>query len=254
MLHNRVLGDPSGRPVLFLHPGNAAGLAWADTVARIPGVAAHCPDLPGFGESREIPLEDYGKSADALAHLMREGGVPTPIPVVGYSMGAYTGMMLTLRHPDLVSAALLNGFQVGPLKGAWWLIPFMYLISPVMTTRFMRVRSFRALGIGESGSWAPGPESPCDVPTLRRVGALAARFDVRDRLPGLERPVTALAGDREMPDIRESVARIARDVPDARGLLAPGGHGWPAVELDLFAETVSAWLDERPLPAALKPA
>lgn len=71
MLHLRTLGDPAGRPVLFLHPGNTTGAAWGDVVRDLPGIAALCPDLSGVGQSAAIPLRDFDESADEVARLLR---------------------------------------------------------------------------------------------------------------------------------------------------------------------------------------
>ncbi|MGB3553022.1 MAG: alpha/beta hydrolase [Jannaschia sp.] len=254
MLHSRILGDPAGRPVLFLHPGNATGAGWADLVAELPGIAAICPDLPGFGRSAHHPLRDFADSADLIANLLRAQGVADRVPVVGYSLGGYTGLRLAERHPDLISGALLTSFQAMPVGGRWWLGPLMTAISPLMTRRFARIRGFRALGLPDGGSWAPGPVSPCDAATLRRIAQLAFEFDARDDLAGIKTPLLVLSGDREMQSIRDTVGLVAREVPNARGAFAPGGHGWPVVRSDLFAATVRAWLAGAALPEELVPA
>ncbi|GIT92457.1 hypothetical protein JANAI62_29150 [Jannaschia pagri] len=251
MLAHRIIGAPSGRPVLFLHPGNTTGDAWGDLIADLPGVRGICPDLPGFGGSRSTPLTDFADSADHLADLLRAERLG-PLPVVGYSLGGYTGFMLALRHPDLVEKACLTSFQVMPLCGGWWIVPFLNVVSPLMTLQFMRKRAFRSLGVPQSGSWAVSPKSPCTAATLRQIGRLAVRFDVRGHVAQVEPPLLVLAGEEELPSILDSVRLIAGGAPRARGAIAPGGHGWPATHADLFAKVVHAWLRDDPLPEVLR--
>ncbi len=252
MLSLQFLGDPAGRPVLFLHPGNATGGSWKDVVDRLPGVKAVCPDLPGFGGSAHIPLTNFEDSADHLARLMEAEGLG-PMPIVGYSLGAYTGMMLALRHPHLVERALLTSFQIIPLKGRWYLVPFLNAISPIMTTFRARKAAFSSMGIAEGGSWAVTQNSPCNARTLRSIGRLAFDFDIRDQIGDLARPTLVLAGYEEMESIRDSVVLVAEASSMAEGAFAPGGHGWPVVAADVFVDTVNAWLGDAPLPEALEP-
>jgi pimeloyl-ACP methyl ester carboxylesterase len=190
--------------------------------------------------------------ADLVAALLRSLGVG-PLPVLGYSLGGYTGLELCLRHPDLVSRALLTSFQAMPLGGRWWMGPVLAAVAPVMSLRWARRGAFRAMGVPLDGSWAPGPAAPCSAATLRRIGTLAFTYDRRAALRDLAMPVLALAGDEELPGVRETVTHIAAQAPAGRGAIAPGGHGWPAVEPALFAATVRAWLADGPLPDGLRP-
>ncbi|MEX3015052.1 alpha/beta fold hydrolase [Gymnodinialimonas hymeniacidonis] len=251
MLSVHTLGDPDGRPVLFLHPGNTVGTAWKDVVDQLPGINGICPDLPGFGASAHLPLKDFEDSADHLARFLEAEGLG-PLPVIGYSLGAYTGMMLTLRHPHLVEKALLTSFQVMPLKGRWYLVPFLNVISPLMTTFRARKSAFKGLGVENAGSWSVTPTSPCDARTLRSIGRLACDFDIRDQIHSIARPVLVMSGDQEMESIQESVHLVAEASPNANGAFASGGHGWPVVSSAIFLRTLKAWLVDAPLPDALK--
>ncbi len=253
MLKLHVFGAPSGTPVLFLHPGNATGRNWEGLAKALPGYRVICPDLPGFGESAHIPLTTIEAAAGEVARALNAEGLTDPLPVMGYSLGAYTGMMLLLRHPDRVERAFLTSFQIEPLKGAWWMVPLGDLISPLMTRRWPRRQAFKALGIPDTSTWWPAEEAPSDAATLRAISRIAVRFDIRDRLAQIDRPCLIMAGEKEHKTIKKAVTQIAGQVPGARGLIAPGGHGWPASHEVLFTQTVRAWLDKTAYPADLRP-
>ncbi|MFQ6552109.1 alpha/beta fold hydrolase [Aestuariibius insulae] len=253
MLKLNIYGAESAPPVLFLHPGNATGRNWEGLAKALPGYRVICPDLPGFGDSAHIPLTTIEAAADEVARALDAAGITDPLPVMGYSLGAYTGMMLLLRHPDRVERALLTSFQIEPLKGAWWMIPLGDLIAPLMTFAWPRRQAFKSLGIPETSSWWPSDDAPSDAATLRAISRIAVRFDIRDRLTEIGTPCLIMAGEKEQKTIKKAVAQIPRQVPGAIGLIAPGGHGWPASHEALFTHTVRAWLDQTPLPADLHP-
>jgi len=86
----------------------------------------------------------------------------------------------------------------------------------------------------------------------------------RFRLPtGLEKvtaPALVLAGRKEYAAMKQSVRDLVSILPDAKGGLVSLGekatrtqeHNWAMTAPELFAETVRAWIEEKPLPAAIR--
>ena len=89
--------------VLGLHGITASSMLFSAIAARLgPEISLVAPDFRGRGESAALP-GPYGMAAhadDSAAVLDALGGEPTP--VIGVSMGAYVGVMLAARRPDLV--------------------------------------------------------------------------------------------------------------------------------------------------------
>lgn len=93
-----------GPPVLLLHGGASDSTDWMGTMATLSGsYTFYAPDLPGFGLSERnrdgYHLSDFTHS---IAGLIRELGLPAPLPVVGHSLGGRIALDLALRQPDKV--------------------------------------------------------------------------------------------------------------------------------------------------------
>ena len=104
-LHVAELGV--GEPVLLLHGFPSY---WADWQPQMTALAARgfraiAPDLPGYGESDQLPsLLDYRSTllASDLAGLIRALGL-AKLHVVGHDWGGTLAYCLASEHPELVS-------------------------------------------------------------------------------------------------------------------------------------------------------
>jgi len=105
-------GGP-GTPVLALHGSFGRGAVFTGLAARLAGVArVVAPDQRGHGRTGRA--DSYSRDdfvADA-AHLVRALGL-APVVVLGHSLGGITAYQLAARHPDLVSALVVE--DVGPV-------------------------------------------------------------------------------------------------------------------------------------------
>lgn len=93
--------------VVLVHGITASHRAWPAVVEALPGRRVLAPDLRGRGRSNGLP-GPYGMAAhaDDVAAVLRAlaGG---PAVVVGHSMGGFVSLVLTHRHPELVSRLVL---------------------------------------------------------------------------------------------------------------------------------------------------
>jgi pimeloyl-ACP methyl ester carboxylesterase len=108
-------GNPAGEPVLLLHGFGASKENW---LPLLPFLARRyqlfIPDLPGWGESQFCAEARYGldQQVARLAEWMQQS-LPTPVHVVGSSMGGGIAGLLAARHPALVrSVTLMNAAGV----------------------------------------------------------------------------------------------------------------------------------------------
>lgn len=104
-LNTQTVGDDDGAPVVFL-PGLFGQGRNFSTIAKglQPEFRSVLVDLPNHGGSGWTDEFDYVEQADLIAEHLRAGvAADGPVALVGHSMGGKTAMVLTLRHPDLVS-------------------------------------------------------------------------------------------------------------------------------------------------------
>lgn len=99
----------AGMPVVCLHGFCQSSVFWEPTLDRLAeqGRAGLAPDLPGFGQSADLPgpytMEGF---ADAVARLLDEGDIPQVV-LAGGSMGGVVAQHFALRHSARVARLLL---------------------------------------------------------------------------------------------------------------------------------------------------
>lgn len=243
--------------VLFLHGGNVAGWMWQDQVAALADHHSLVPDLPGFGASANQPWTTMAGVADELAAEIARSAHEGRAHVVGLSLGAVLGTVLTARHPEVVRSALLTG---APLQG---------LRGPARWSGLAQLRVWdkpwywRAL--------ARAYRIPDDAVDEFVRSGLAIRRDNVERLvvevydgvraadlDGLGTasvPVLALAGEREPKAIRQALAELTSRSDAVVARLAPGMHHvWSTEDPELFNDVMRAWLLELRAEPRLLPA
>lgn len=104
-------GDPSAPPVLFLHGIPTHSFLWRKVLFELgDAIHGYAVDLPGLGDTRVSPYEDF--SAPMLAELLLEWMDRTEheqIAVVGHDVGGAVAQQLVANHPERVShLALVN--------------------------------------------------------------------------------------------------------------------------------------------------
>jgi pimeloyl-ACP methyl ester carboxylesterase len=108
-LHVRRVVDPPAPPVVLLHGLGVGGAVWQAFARRLlPRFAAIAPDLRGHGQS-DAPFEGYQPSdyASDLPPLLQALSTPTPLPVVGHSLGAMVAAALAQANAHLVDRLVL---------------------------------------------------------------------------------------------------------------------------------------------------
>ena len=104
-----AVGDYGAGPLLVaLHGFTLTGAQFAPLATYLDRHIL-APDLPGHGDTMVKPV-GLSTTIDAIAGWL--SGLPTPVPVVGYSMGGRIATSLALDHPELVDRLIV--ISAGP--------------------------------------------------------------------------------------------------------------------------------------------
>jgi pimeloyl-ACP methyl ester carboxylesterase len=221
--------------VLLLHAGIADARMWApqlDTL-RAAGHEPVAPDLPGFGQAPLVPpTVDYVTFAAAL--------LGEPGAVVGCSFGGRVALELAASKPHLVSALVLvapglastewseatqAGFaeeealvEAGDLAGAAAQQARMWLAADAEPdvrelTAAMTLRSYEQ-----------------QLPVDGQVRTVWPEPSAEARLADVTAPTLLVSTSEDKPELHDLVARLARELPNARLETIEGSGHLPSLE------------------------
>ena len=108
----------AGEPLVLLHGGAGSWRHWVRTIADFRGERlVIAPDLPGLGESADVPAGaadgGAGVVADGLGELLGD----TPADLAGFSFGGVIGGFVAARRP-LRALTLIGAGGLGVIAGS----------------------------------------------------------------------------------------------------------------------------------------
>jgi 2-hydroxy-6-oxonona-2,4-dienedioate hydrolase len=231
----------SGPTLLLLHGGTGS---WTHWVRNMKALARHfhivVPDLPGMGESRDVPMDaDLDAYCEYLLAAVDGGLVPPgePFFICGFSFGAVVTAWLAARLPGRVRGIALLG--PGGFPPGTWARPALQPIPAGATqvqANAVHRRNLELMMIGE-----PSRIDELAVAMQRRNHALTrfkSRFlGYRDTLgPSLRAvrcPVLAILGEDDplpQPNARARAAYLEGNAARLVCRIVPDASHWVAFE------------------------
>ncbi len=249
-LNIHAAGDPNAPAIVFLHGAGIAGWMWEPQFNMLaPRFRCIAPDLPGHGESRAVEWTSIADTAAQIAALIREQA-GDKAHVVGLSLGAQVAMQLLNDAPEVVDHAVLSGLRLirskmlermTGLTASLMKFDFLVRASAKSTVPKNYVERF----VTDAKRMSPA--------TLQKAGDDSIRFEAPPHLARVKAPTLAVAGEKELGLVKQSLAIAARALPHAQACIAPRvGHVWSMEAPALFNRVVEAWLTDQPLPAEIK--
>ena len=109
----------AGEPLVLLHGGAGSWLHWLRTIAAFRGERlVIAPDLPGLGESGDLPPgQPDGGAAIVAAGLAALLGSTASADLVGFSFGGVIAGLIAAEHP-LRSLTLVGAGGLGVIRNA----------------------------------------------------------------------------------------------------------------------------------------
>ncbi|MEA2417948.1 MAG: hypothetical protein QOE60_154 [Thermoleophilaceae bacterium] len=237
----RELGE--GPVVLLLHGWPTSSYLWRDVmpaIARSNRVIA--PDLPGFGVSAK-PLGvryDFDFFERAIDGLLAALDVDT-VGLAVHDLGGPIGLHWTIRNPQRVTRLALLNTLVYPQFSAAVIEFVTTLATPGQREQATSPEGLAELarlvmpadfeGIDELIASFSAPFPTADSQRALADAGVGLDFEgfteIEQKLPQLTIPVRIVYGeeDRALTDVAETMARVARDLPQAVVTPLPGrGH------------------------------
>jgi pimeloyl-ACP methyl ester carboxylesterase len=251
----------AGAPLLFIHEFAGDHRSWEPQV-RFFGRSHRCVTYAARGyPPSDVPADPAAYSQqravdDAVAVL--DGLGIRRAHVAGLSMGGFTALHLTLRHPDRVLAAVVAGAGYGalPERAEAFRAECFATAAAFEAEGSERVAQRYAVGPArvqfqnkDPRGWAEfaaalaGHSALGSALTMRGVQAgRPSLYDLRDELGRVGTPVLLLVGDEDEGCL-DAALMLKRAMPSAGLAVLPRtGHTANLEEPDLFNATVDRFL------------
>lgn len=232
-LHFAEEGPADGPVVLLLHGWPTSSHLYRDV---IPPLAERCRvvalDLPGFGRS-DKPLDasySFRFYEDCLEGLLDKLGVER-VTLGVHDLGGPIGLYWAVQHPERLERLILLNTLVYP-EFSWAVKLFVamtrvpglrdWLVSPSglrWSMRFGVVDKERLTDEVLRPYLVPFESASARRVLLRTASSLGMRGfrTIAEKLPTLTVPTRIVYGERDriLPEVAETMARVARDLPQA---------------------------------------
>jgi long-chain acyl-CoA synthetase len=219
-------------------------------------------DSRGHGAS-DVPETGYDMDSltDDAATLIRELGCG-PVHFVGHSMGAFVGLRLAARHPDLVRSLVL----IAPSADRQPRLDVAkYRLLQVMArrvgirplagslTKTLFGATFRAdpNRNAEHEEWRRRLAAMSLPGALRAVDGVLTRAAIRDELRRITAPTLVVMGEEDVAAPRYLAQRVASGIAGARWIDIPAaGHVSPVEQPATVSDAIRAFLADGARSAA----
>lgn len=244
MLAHSFAGADTGPLVVFLHAAGTTSWMWEPVINQLPNRRIMTIDLPGHGESNQIPWRSLEHAA-ALVHqtVTQAGSQANSDPdfhLVALSLGSYVAMNVLAQQPTDYASATLSGMHSGGMPNKVFMQIISWLTAPLAAKPFMARQTAKMLGGAETDIEAFVREARKNDPgSLRRATLDAVNFELPEGLESVQTRVMMAAGSKEHQHILATQAAIVEALAYGQSYLAKGlGHGWSMEDPEQFANLV----------------
>jgi pimeloyl-ACP methyl ester carboxylesterase len=216
-MHARISTHPLPRDapaIVLVHGIGVSGRYLLPTALRLATTCrVHVPDLPGFGLSvKPAEVLDVPALADALAAWMRVLKLPRAV-LLGNSFGCQIIAELGVRHPALISRAVLQGPTMDPHARS---VP-RQLLRWILNSPFEPATAWTSLGAVVRQDYRDAGVRRV-ITTFRH----ALRDRIEDKLPRLDVPTLVVRGAHDPIVPQRWAEEAARLLPQGRLVVVPG--------------------------------
>ena len=202
----------------------------------------YIPDLPGYGDSGQLPHYSVEIMSKYVQKFVRAIGVEQPVPIMGLSMGGFIVADFTKTYPDLVSRLVVMGPVLQDCKRKGDIVMHMLMgIDRIPGGRFILKKIIETRTYGYLSSKYINMYK-VNMPLIDLYGSVGRKkmtkdvymemftaahaYDLEETLSGVRVPTLLLYGreDRISGPARAEQHLLARNNNLSLGVIPQAGH------------------------------
>jgi pimeloyl-ACP methyl ester carboxylesterase len=239
-----------GRPLVMVHGGHGSWLHWIRNIRALSrSRQLWLPDMPGFGDSVDVPARDMETLLRAMTGMIDHLFAGRDIDLVGFSFGGLVSTHIAARQPRVRKLALIGpAGHGGPRRQATALVNWRVSRSTEELHAHMRANLAAHMLSGPAavdGLALAAHIRSCQKVQFRSRG-ISRSWKLIDAFAQVHVPALTLWGEH---DVTSTPALVAPALDDAsarrQSEILPGAGHWTQFEA---AETINqkllAWFDE----------
>ncbi len=253
MLFTYASGEPTAPSIVFLHGGGLSGRQWQPQMERLPDYYCLAPDLPEQGKSLNVGPFRLEDAAGRVIELIDERVPGKRVHLVGLSLGGAVALTMMRIAPAYIDHVIVSGTsaRLGKVLGTLGQ-------STGVLFKFMKPDPLVNVSIKSFGI----PEQYHNMfrEDLLLTSTAAFYEHIFKSLMSMQLPCDSpiptlvAVGEQETIPAKQAAQRLVACLKRSQGMVVPGvNHVWNLQAPDLFTDTVRAWIEDRPLPGALRP-
>lgn len=244
-MHYRSFGDSHLPAVLMLHGGGLSGRMWDEVAGYLADYHVILPDLPGHGGSSQLDLSLEDCAQRLIDLVGQEANPHLPVHLVGLSLGGALALHLMQKQPDQFSRVAISGTSSG-LSRVEALMNNLNAPLYNLPPSWLATLTSKTFGIPDRFHdqivQATIPLKPATIKAMSRV---LTEF----KLPQAPAPnLLVLVGEKETRIALQSARKLSNQLQCEARRVPKAGHVWNFQMPQLFAETVSGWIENKELP------
>ena len=242
----KELGNSQAPPVVLLHGGGVAGWMWEKQVASFMDYHLLIPDLPGHGNSAQIPFVSMNDAASKVLTAVGDIVGEEKFTVIGFSLGAQLVVEILSKWPEKVDSAIVLSALVKPYaKGKNFLLSTLKMSFGLIKNKSFSKLQAKQLYIGKD-KWETYYEDSLKMTKSNFINMMEANlsYSLPSSFAASDVRALVLVGMNELERMKDSAREMVKANRNCIGYLVSGaGHGLSLAAPELFNEIVLNYIN-----------